>query len=260
MSKLIIDLLSDTHNQHGKFNCEGGDILLHSGDFTGRGTPQEVQNFMLWMELQDYTHKVVIPGNHDWDLEKNFPYWRDEFAKRGIHLLNDSGVTLTGTIFPEGKAFFTDGNQFPTEEEIIKKYEIKVWGSPIQPWFHDWAFNRFIHQAQATRKCPWIKPHWDMIPEDTEILLTHGPPQNILDEVIRGGLNVGCPHLAKRIKETQVKLHLFGHIHEGRGFIYDGPVTYVNGSSLDHMYWPADNRPMRVIREIFQDGSIGYVL
>lgn len=249
MSKLIIDLLSDTHNQHGKFTCEGGDILLHSGDFTGRGTPSEVQQFMLWMEMQDYSHKVVIPGNHDWDLEKNFPYWKDEFAKRGIHLLNDEGVTLTGTLDAENK------------------YAIKVWGSPVQPWFHSWAFNRARTEKEATRIHGWIKPHWDMIPEDTEILLTHGPPMNILDEVMRPNgdsynpsQNVGCEELAKRIKETQVKLHLFGHIHEGRGFIYDGPVTYVNGSSLDRMYWPSDDKPMRVIREVFQDGSIGYVL
>lgn len=250
MGKLIIDLLSDTHNRHGHFNCEGGDILLHSGDFTGRGSQSEIQQFMLWMEMQDYSHKVVIPGNHDWDLEKNFPYWKDEFAKRGIHLLNDEGVTLRGT---------QDGDGEP--------YEIKVWGSPVQPWFHSWAFNRARTEKEATSLHGWIKPHWDMIPEDTEILLTHGPPMNILDEVMRVSgdsynppQNVGCEELAKRIKETQVKLHLFGHIHEGRGFIYDGPVTYVNGSSLDRMYYPSDNKPMRVIREIFQDGSIGYVL
>lgn len=243
MGKLIIDLLSDTHNQHGKFECPGGDILLHSGDFTGRGTAQEVEQFMLWMEMQDYSHKVVIPGNHDWDLEKNFDFWQKKFAEKGIHLLNDSGVTLRG---------IQDGDGEP--------YEIKVWGSPVQPWFHSWAFNRHIDKKLANKQHPWIKPHWDMIPEGTEILLTHGPPHLILDKVVRGGLDVGCPHLAKRVEELGIALHLFGHIHEGRGFHYGPKTTYVNGSSLDEMYWPADNRPMRVIREIFQDGSIGYVL
>lgn len=242
MSKLTFDLLSDTHNQHHKFTCPGGDFLLHSGDCTGRGTSIEVQSFMLWMEIQPYKHKVVIPGNHDWDLEKNFPYWKDEFAKRGIHLLNDSGLELEG---------------------------IKIWGSPVQPWFYSWAFNRARTEGEATRAHPWIKPHWDMIPEDTELLLTHGPPMGILDQVMRLNRSehevehVGCEELYRRIQNTQVKLHVFGHIHEGRGWLYEGPTTYINASSLNDMYSPFDlsnPRPMRVIREVFQDGSVGYVV
>lgn len=245
MGKLIIDLMSDTHNQHGKFKLEGGDILLHSGDFTGRGSASEVQQFMLWLELQDYSHKVVIPGNHDWDLEKNFPYWRDEFAKRGIHLLNDSGVTLRG---------IQDGDGEP--------YEIKVWGSPVQPWFHSWAFNRARTEREATRLHGWIKPHWDMIPEDTEILLTHGPAYGILDQVVYPhGLHVGCEELAKRIEQIKsIDLHVSGHIHEGRGFTYKGSCTYVNASSLNEMYAIDDNRPLRATREVVQDGSVVYVL
>ena len=105
-----------------------------------------------------------------------------------------------------------------------------------------------------------------MIPEDTEVLLTHGPPFGIGDQVlrfVRGEYEpeyVGCKELTKRIVETQVKLHVFGHIHEGRGTEYKGPVTYVNASSLTEFYNPADTRPIRVIREVFQDGSIGYVV
>jgi Icc-related predicted phosphoesterase len=232
--KLIIDILSDTHNRHDKFICEGGDILIHSGDFTGRGTPMEVEAFMLWLEKQEYKYKIVIPGNHDWNLESNFDVWKEEFAKRGIVLLNDSGIEIEG---------------------------IKIWGSPVQPWFHSWAFNRHRTEEGSNTKHPWIKPHWDLIPEDTEILITHGPPHGILDLVARsGGLHVGCEHLAKRIVETQIKLHVFGHIHEGRGFEYDSQTTYVNGSSLDENYFPSDNKPMRTIREICEDGSIVYVL
>lgn len=240
MSKLIIDVLSDTHSQHNKFNTAGGDIILHSGDVSSRGTDQEILSFIDWFEQQDYVHRIFIPGNHDWSLERNFPYWKDECDKRGIHLLNDTGITVEG---------------------------IKIWGSPVQPWFHSWAFNRARTEAEATRVHPWIKPHWDMIPEDTEILLTHGPPMGILDEVtmVNGDSYdpprlAGCEELLKRIKDTQIKLHVFGHIHEGRGFHYDRYITYVNASSLDRMYYPESDKPMRVTREVFQDGSIGYVL
>lgn len=238
--KIILDLLSDTHNQHGKFKTGGGDILLHTGDFTLRGSDQEVQNFMLWMGQQNYKHKVAIPGNHDFSIESNYLYWKDEFEKRGIHLLNDSGVQLEG---------------------------INIWGSPITPWFHSWAFNRARTEAEATARHRWIKPHWDAIPDNTEILLTHGPPMGILDEVTRPNgtpydppNKVGCEELLKRIEELNVSLHLFGHIHEGRGFQYCPKITFVNGSSLDRTYSPADDKPMRIIKEICQDGSIAYIL
>lgn len=246
-SKLIIDLLSDTHNRHADFKCKGGDILLHSGDVSSRGTDQEILNFINWFEQQPYESKIFIPGNHDWSLERNFAYWKDECIKRRIHLLNDSGLIIKSMYDPN--------------------LNLKIWGSPVQPWFHSWAFNRARTEKEATKQHGWIKPHWDLIPKDTEILLTHGPPMGILDEVTRvcGSSNnppqhAGCEELLKKIKETNVKLHLFGHIHEGRGFHYEGSTTYVNGSSLDRMYCPTDNKPMRTIREVFQDGSIGYTL
>tara|TARA_Y100000296_G_C5174834_1_gene259491 strand:- start:2061 stop:2591 length:531 start_codon:yes stop_codon:yes gene_type:complete len=59
----------------------------------------------------------------------------------GIKYLNDSSITIDG---------------------------IKFWGSPIQPWFHDWAFNR--------KRGNEIRKHWELIPTNTDVLLTHGPP------------------------------------------------------------------------------------
>jgi Icc-related predicted phosphoesterase len=246
MGKLIIDLLSDTHNQHEKFECEGGDVLLHAGDFTGRGSVTEVIQFLDWYAKQKYTHKVLIAGNHDWAMESQSNLMADECRKRGIHLLDDSGVIL---------------------KDMVEEYQIKVWGSPVQPWFHDWAFNRArnLNEAQF-RRIKEIKPHWDMIPKDTEILITHGPPYEILDEVknvmgdsYRLPQYAGCEELAKKILQTEVKLHVFGHIHEGRGIKYSGPVTYVNASCLDRMYYPASKRPIRATREIVQDGSVVYL-
>lgn len=250
MGKLIVDLMSDTHNRHGHFKPEGGDILLHSGDVSSRGRPEEIIQFMEWFADQDYSHKVFIPGNHDWDLEKNFGFYLKKAEELGIHLLNDSGVTLTGI--------------YDKTDLEDNKYSIKVWGSPVQPWFHSWAFNRARTQREATRIHGWIKPHWDMIPEDTEILLTHGPAYKILDEVTSIGMNpeinVGCEELAKRIEQLNIALHVSGHIHEGRGFHYGPKCTYVNASSLDRMYYPVGDKPMRATREIVQDGSVVYVL
>lgn len=247
MDKYIIDVLSDTHSRHNEFKCDGGNVLLHAGDVSGRGSQQEILNFINWFEQQPYNHKIFIPGNHDWDLERNFAYWKDECNRRGITLLNDSGVILKDMFDPS--------------------INIKIWGSPVQPWFNSWAFNRARTPQEATNIHGWIKPHWDMIAPDTEILITHGPPHAILDECLRVNGDsyepkrlVGCEELAKRIKELPVKLHVFGHIHESRGFHYDPETTYVNGSSLDLTYYPVDRKPMRVTREVCQDGSIAYVL
>lgn len=233
MSRFYIDLLSDTHGQHKAFKTEGGDILIHAGDCSRRGKIDEVLPFLDWYAEQDYSHLILIAGNHDFCFESNPGLLADECKQRSIILLNDSGYLAE-----------------------VDDQKIKVWGSPVQPRFHDWAFNRDRGED--------IRRHWDIIPTNTEILITHGPPANILDEVSILGCNlinnVGCKDLLEKIKQTDVKLHVFGHIHEGRGFHYEGPVTYVNASSLDRMYYPADRKPMRVWREVFQDDSIGYVL
>jgi Icc-related predicted phosphoesterase len=208
---LKIDAISDTHNKHKKIALPGGDILIHSGDVSGRGESGEIIPFLDWYADQDYSTLILVPGNHDFGFEKQPERYAKECGDRNIVLLNDSACTIEG---------------------------IKIHGSPCQPWFHSWAFNRARTQAEATKQHPWIKPHWDLIPEDTEVLITHGPPHMILDDAnARGYSNhVGCEELAKRILETKVKLHIFGHIHEGAGYKYLDGRTYVNASSLDGMY------------------------
>jgi predicted phosphodiesterase len=246
MSKLTIDVISDTHGMHKNVLCPGGDVLFHCGDVSGRGESTEILRFVSWLEQQPYKYKIFIAGNHDKSLERDRFYWEEECRQRGIILLNDSGTTIEHESAPGG---------------------IKIWGSPVSPFFNNWSFNRHRNEEHATDENPWIKPHWDLIPKDTEILLTHGPAYGILDEVVGfGGSSynpknlVGCQHLADKIRQSDVKLHLFGHIHEGRGVQYEKNTTHVNASFLDAGYFPATNRPTRVSREVFEDGSVGYVV
>ncbi len=225
MENITIDLLSDTHNRHSHCKCQGGNILLHAGDTTGRGDIREIVNFLDWYSEQDYDHLILVPGNHDFGFESNPKEMKELCENRGIILLNDSGITIEG---------------------------IKIWGSPVQPWFHDWAFNR--------NRGPDIKKHWDLIPRDTELLITHGPPYGILDQVAYGmDKNVGCMDLLNMINESQVKLHVFGHIHEARGIKYQGKKAFVNASYLDRSYYPQAKAPMRAIREV-DDGEAIYTV
>lgn len=198
--ELIIDVISDPHTKHEGIKLPGGDILICAGDISFRGTIKEVMPFLEWFAAQKYQHLILIAGNHDWLFEQAHAIVEEECKRKHITLLNDSGTEIEG---------------------------IKVYGSPVTPEFHAWAFNRERGEK--------IKKHWDAIPTDTELLITHGPPHKILDRTYHGEV-VGCADLANKIEQTSVKLHVFGHIHEAAGHKYFNSRTYVNASSVDGRY------------------------
>lgn len=223
--------ISDTHNRHKEIDCGKGDIIIHAGDATGRGQSGEIEPFLKWYGSQDYTYKIFVAGNHDWGFEREPERYQEMCKKYGVIYLEDSGLLIP---------------------DIDNNGVIKFWGSPVQPTFCNWAFNRDIdHNNQGDpyhgfKKHPWIKPHWDMIPDDTDILITHGPPLGIRDKVLTmqsrysGGNqyeSVGCPHLMDAIENrVKPKMHVFGHIHEEYGVSYKGKTMFVNAASLDDRY------------------------
>lgn len=192
--------ISDTHGQHEKLVLPAGDVLVHAGDFTLRGTLPEVTAFFDWFERQPYRYRVAVAGNHDFLAEREPALFRQLIPENVIYL-EDSGVSLDG---------------------------VQVWGSPITPWFFDWAFNR---QRGAD-----IRRHWDLIPAGTDVLITHGPPYGILDEVLRDPRPVGCRDLLRRVEEIKPRVHVFGHIHEGYGQLEQNGTLFVNASALDVQY------------------------
>jgi len=203
MSKLKIDCISDLHLFHPKL--EGGDILLCAGDLTFHGKIHKVIEMLKWLSEQDYKHIVYIAGNHD----KTFDFFpeavkhiQDGFPN--LTYLNDNGTECEG---------------------------LKIWGSPITPAFGSgWAFNRYAHE---------IGDHWKLIPNDIDILITHGPPYGILDKVAHSygrDPHVGCPKLLEKVQKIKPKVHLFGHIHEAYGQIEQDGITYVNASIMNLRY------------------------
>lgn len=198
-----IVLLSDTHGSHSYLDIPQGDLLIHAGDFSMRGREGETRNFIDWFSAQPHPHKVFISGNHDFLAEEDPAIFRTMLPDN-VHYLENSGVEIEG---------------------------IEIWGSPISPWFHNWAFNR--HRGDA------IRPYWQKIPLTTDILITHGPPYGILDETDRGEV-VGCQDLWNRIEEVQPKLHVFGHIHEGYGQLQKEETLFVNASIVNLRYNPVN--------------------
>ena len=192
--------ISDTHNKHHLLHLPEGDLLLHAGDVSSRGTEAEVRNFLDWFAEQDFEYKVFIAGNHDYFFERSPESFITEIIPNNVIYLNDSGIEING---------------------------INIWGSPVQPWFFDWAFNR--------QRGPDIDKHWQLIPNDTDILITHGPAYGILDRTVRGEF-VGCEDLLKKIQQIKPKYHIAGHIHEAHGLERHGQTTFINASVLNFKY------------------------
>jgi Icc-related predicted phosphoesterase len=192
--------ISDTHGQHEALQLPPGDVLLHAGDVSGRGKPEEVLSFVNWFAVQPFEHKIFIAGNHDFYFEKETAVNIQAILPEGITYLNDSGTTING---------------------------IHIWGSPVTPWFFDWAFNR---QRGAD-----IQRHWDLIPANTDILLTHGPVYGILDQTTRGE-RVGCQDLLAKVRAIKPRFCICGHIHEGYGMEERDGTVFINASVLDERY------------------------
>jgi Icc-related predicted phosphoesterase len=101
---------------------------------------------------------------------------------------------------------------------------VKFWGSPVSPRFFDLAFNR----SRGTK----IRKHWQLIPPDTDVLITHTPPFGILDQNERGS-HTGCEDLLEVVLRIKPRYHLFGHIHEAYGTQATAHTTFINGSIVD---------------------------
>jgi len=213
-----ITFLSDTHTKHKLVDSflPGGDILIHSGDFMSSGyNPSEAESFFNWFDsIKNYDTKILIAGNHDRIME-NDPSWASGVLTgyKTIEYLQDEELTL----FPEDN--------------------IHIWGSPWQPKFYNWAFN--LERGEE------IKQKWDLIPENTDILITHGPPFGKLDFVYYDGVNVGCEELMKKVESVKPKIHVFGHIHEGAGYVFDGTTHFFNASILNDRY-EFRNKPITI--------------
>lgn len=202
-----IVLLSDTHGQHRKLEVPAGDVLVHAGDicqsmgFSGRmrdlRNEEEIRDFNDWLGTLPHKHKVVIAGNHD------FLFQRKKWEARGL---------ITNATYLEDSSCMIEG--------------VRFYGSPWQPAMGWWAFNEYREK---------LADRWSSIPDDTGVLITHGPPNGICD--LAGGIeNAGCEALLSRVREVRPLLHVFGHIHEGRGVHTEGGTFFYNAALVDNRY------------------------
>jgi len=227
-------LISDTHNFHKHLTSKGmgnilpeGDLLIHSGDLTGLGRRDEVEEVFQWFKeiAPYYTHGIVfIAGNHDKSFDPKYNYLDNQRKKPDW--IEEKLATLPSNVrYLENNGLTIEG--------------LKIWGSPVSPWFYGdrWAFNK--HRGEE------INNVWNTIPNDTDVIITHGPPARIGDFIPSSREYVGCSDLLHRIQVIQPKLVCFGHIHEGYGLHKIDETTFVNASICDANYDPI-NKPVKI--------------
>lgn len=231
---MIIDCISDLHGFYPKM--EGGDLLIIAGDCTKNDSFSGWNDFFEWLDEQNYRKKIMVAGNHDnfctqWALSNDSIY-EALVAPSSVSYLCDSGETFEG---------------------------FKIWGSP---WTLKFPRMNPYCKAFTVDSEEELAKKWALIPDDTDILITHGPGMGLHDQVedmfSERIHNVGSMTLTSwRAKHVDtLKLHVYGHIHEGYG-IWDvrelqkklGDKTtpvMVNASQVNRSYYPV-NPPIRVI-------------
>jgi len=215
MGKLLVTTVSDTHQKYPE-GLLGGDVLIDCGDFSFRGREQEVENHMKWLlnQTQLYRYVVFIAGNHELsfqDCPGQVRKWLKPYLSDRLIYLQEESVVIDG---------------------------YTIYGAPHQPEFGYWAFN--VRRGK-------LHKHWDKIPIETDILVTHGPPRGYGDFVpertwVRNALgeegwetlhrHEGCDELVEALARVQPQAHLFGHIHYASGKYYGKAEDGIEGMLL----------------------------
>lgn len=194
--KLVI--LSDTHCNEPEL--PDGDILIHCGDHTFHGRVHETIDALNWLSTAGtFKHRICIAGNHEVGWQNGVDRWIFSAYPRLIYL-RDSQVNIDG---------------------------VKFWGSPVQPLFFNWAFQK--------QRGEELKRHWAQIPDDTDVLITHGPPKGFGD-TNKADERFGDEDLLNRVLEVKPKLHCYGHAHHGSGEYFFQGIHFVNAAVLSEEY------------------------
>lgn len=202
--------LSDTHKQHKEVHVPDGDVIVFAGDMCGGGGEKSARRFVEWFSNLSHSHKIVVAGNHDRCLDNSARVMvKDYFYEKGLIYLEHEPYEIEG---------------------------IKFFGSPYTPIFGHWSFTLKRGEELARQ--------WRQIPDDTNVLITHGPVYGIRDQSGFSSEHCGCRDLGDRVSElSELKLHIFGHIHDGYGVSHINGKTFANVCICNEEYEPV-NKPI----------------
>ncbi|KAI4185534.1 MAG: hypothetical protein LQ346_005872 [Caloplaca aetnensis] len=221
-------ILSDTHNfdindsnisEHPiKNSLPAADVVLHCGDLTHCGGTSSYKKAIKLLASIDAKLKLVIAGNHDLELDQSF--WKTHLDEGDEPEDHDEALeVMRGELAQQaGVVYLDEGTHSFTLDNGAR---LSIYASPYTPAFNDWAFA-YEHDQDRFNK-PQDTLHGTVsiaekpIPDfgEVDVVMTHGPPKNILDHCPQG--HAGCPNLFQAINRARPLLHCFGHIHEGSG-------------------------------------------
>lgn len=204
-------VLSDTHDSESGDTQDSWstqpiaphvDVLLHCGDLTQVGGVPSFKKALKRLSSIDAELKLVIAGNHDLELDKL--YWTNE-PEEHDRALN----VMTGSIAAEaGVTYLTEGTHYFTLSSGAK---FSIYASPYTPVYGDWAFTYERNQDRFSIRSNATTP----IPNNVDIVMTHGPPKGVLDWCPDG--HVGCENSYQAVRRAKPIIHCFGHVHGGYG-------------------------------------------
>ena len=194
-----ITMISDTHNNHRDLGTLEGDVLIHCGDMLRlfQDDSNSLADIDEWFGEQQFDLILCIGGNHD-------------------HMLQDQA----------NKHFRPFKNAVYLQDEIYEHQGVVFYGAP---WVPELEGHAFFQPDEV------LKQKWAMIPQETDVLITHTPPLGILDQSSRG-MRFGCRDLLNELPRVSPKLHCFGHVHNSTGVLEQGETTYVNAASVNSQY------------------------
>lgn len=206
-------LLSDLHGKLKKLlkkhrnKLPEADVLIISGDITSNGSIECLGGTLTRLtkqkELCGYNEIILIAGNHD-------KCFQDEHAWLAKEMCKEAGI-----IYLEDKAITIDG--------------IKFYGSPHTPTFLSWYFMKNRGED--------ILAMWQLIPNDVDVLITHGPVAGIMDISIYDNVHCGCEDLRNEIfNRIKPKISVFGHIHNWYGIEKHDGIKFINASTVNEQY------------------------
>jgi Icc-related predicted phosphoesterase len=173
------------------------DLVIYAGDSTNYKNLElnisEFQSFIRWFNSLEIKHKVLIAGNHD--------AWATK--KKNLDYVKSLGITYL-------------------EHEYVEIEGKLIFGSPYTPHFNDWYFG----EDRAK-----LHEYWHKLTTNIDILVTHGPPQGVLDLAYKlsGELeHCGDSALLKAVGRTEPRYHVFGHLHDNHNNLNKGRFKYSN--------------------------------
>lgn len=190
-----ITIISDTHGQHDRLPNLQGDVLVHCGDFGASLSDDEevLDQIDAWFAQQDFTHILCTGGNHDFGIQQR--------------------IARNQTVFQHARYL---------QDEAFEFQGIRFYGAPWIPDMTGWPF--YLGSMDLARK-------WALIPENTDVLITHTPPYGILDMPRMMRHHAGCRELRPRVAAIRPRIHCFGHIHASYGRLEQEGTEYINAST-----------------------------